>query len=182
MKTGVNLMSSALTFYFKEIFPKEDDFITYLIEYDIVDVSGSENLIFAKYIYKVLFRQYCNSNIQYDTPDEFKCDLANILEDSFDEWKKQLDVAKKTQELTDDELLEVTTAISNSANNPNTKLPNPKDLIEYVGAQVSSFSSNGKLVGYVTALSMIPTHMIGKILKDCGRLFKTIIPNQIFIY
>lgn len=174
--------SSAISFYFKEIFPTVQDFETFLTDYDVADISIATNQVFAQYIYKVLFRKFHNSNVQYDTPDDFKCDLANIIEDGFDQWKRQLDLAKKTQALTDDELLELSTSLSNSANNPNTKVDDPRDFLEYVGAQVSSFANSGKLNGYLNAIRTIPTKLIGKILMDCGRLFKTFIPNQIFIY
>ena len=43
-------MSSALTFYFKEIFPKAEDFTDYITEYEIADLTEEKNLTFARFI------------------------------------------------------------------------------------------------------------------------------------
>lgn len=176
------MSGSALTFYFKDLMPTQKDFENFLIEYNVVDITDSENLIFADYLYKILFRKYHNSNVQYDSPEDFKCDFANILEDSFFKFKRQTELAKKIANLTDEEILIATTALANSANNPNTKPVDPTKPFEYVGAQAYTIANNGKLLGYLQALNNIPTNLIKEILLSCRSLFKTFIPNQIFIY
>jgi len=176
------MSGSALTFYFKEIFPTKETFKEYLTEFEIVDITDAENLIFAEYLFKVIFRKYHNSNVQYDTPEDFKCDLANILEDSFLKFKRQTELARKTAKLTDEEILTMTTALANSANNPNSKPVDPTKPFEYVGAQAYTIANNGKLQGYLQALNNIPTLLIDEILLSCRGLFKTFIPNQIYIY
>lgn len=175
-------MSSALTFYFKDIFKDVQTFTAYITEYDIANMKDAESLTFAQYLFKILFRRFHNSNIQYDTPEDFKCDLANILEDSFDQYKRQKQLIDKLYTLTDDELLQVSTALANSANNPNSTLDDPTKPIEYVGAQVYSIASNGKLSGYLTALRAMPTKFIGEIIDRCTGLFKRIVPDQIYIF
>lgn len=176
------MSGSALTFYFKELFPTQKSFEDFLTEYGVVDITNAENLVFADYLYKIIFRKYHNSNVQYDTPEDFKCDFANILEDSFEKFKRQTDLAKKIAELTDDEILIATTALANSANNPNTKPVDPTKPFEYVGAQAYTIANNGKFLGYLQALNNIPTKLIKEILLSCRNLFKTFIPNQIYIY
>lgn len=175
-------MSSAITFYFKEIFPTETDFLNFLTTFDVVNIEVAENLTFAQYIYKILFRKYHNSNVQYDTPDDFKCDLANIIEDVFDKYKQQVKLAKKISSLTDDELLVVSTALANSANNPNSEPTDPTKPFSFVGAQAFTIANTGKLQGYLQALRAIPSKLIDEMLMSVRRLFKTVIPNQIFIY
>lgn len=174
--------SSALTFYFKEIFPKEQDFVDYFGEYDIADLDVATNLTFAKYLFKILYRRFHNSNVQYDVPDDFKCDLANILEDNFAKYKKQVEITNKMYALTDDEMLLVSEALSNSANNPNTAVTDPTQPLEYIGAQVYAIAKNNKLQAYLNALRTIPTKLIEEILAECSGLFKKFIPEQIFIY
>ena len=175
-------MKTALTFYFKEIFPNKETFIDYMTEYEISDMNNAENKIFAEYIFKILFRKYHNSNVQYDTIDDFKCALANILEDEFERYKTQIDYTKKLYELTTDEVLQVSSALANSANNPNTAPSDPLKPFDYVGSQVYSIASNGKLLGYLQALRSMPNKLIGEILLACSGLFKTIIPDEIFIF
>ena len=174
-------MSTALTFYFKEIFENKEQFLEYLKDFEIANVDEIENKIFGEYLFKILYRKYHNSNIQYDTIGDFKYALANILEDEFDKYKKQLDFIQKLHQLTAEEVLQVSTALANSANNPNTKPTDPLKPFDYVGSQVYSIASNGKLAGYVQALRAMPNKMIGEILTACSGLFKTIIPDEIFI-
>lgn len=175
-------MSSALTFYFKEIFPTQADFQSYLMDFAIADISDAENLTFANFLYKILFRKHHNSNIQYDIIDDFKFDLANKIEDVFEKYKRQVAMIKKIQNLTDEELAIVSTALANSANNPNTTIDDPTKPLEYVGAQAYTIANTGKLQAYLNALKTIPTQLIDAFLMNCSSLFKSIIPNQIYLY
>jgi len=175
-------MSSAITFYFKEIFPTKDDFINYFDEYDIADITDASNLVFVQYLYKLLYRQYHNSNIQYNTPEDFKCDLANILEDEFEKYKKQKELAQKIYSLTDHEITLASSALASSANNPNLQQEDPTKWLSFVGAQAYTDTHNGKLQAYLLAIKNIPTKSVGELLTRCSDLFKQIIPQQIFIY
>lgn len=181
-KKGAKMISSAITFYFKEIFPTEQSFLDFLTEYNVINLADAENPPLAAYMYKVLFRRYHNCNVQYDTPEDFKCDLANLVEDTFDRIKRQKAIVDKIYNLTDQELTTVTQAITNSANNPNTKVEDPTQPLEYVGAQAFTMASSGKLQAYLTALKNMPTKYIEQLLKDAQKLFKAILPNQIYIY
>lgn len=176
-------MSSALTFFFKEIFPTKQDFLTFFTEYDLgIDITVVENKSFAEYLYKILFRRYHNSNVQYDTPEDFKCDLANVVEDIFEKYQAQVKIAQKMTALTDEELLTVSTALANSANNPNTAPGDPTKPLDYIGAQAFTIAKSGKILGYLQALNSIPTKLIDEFLLSCRGLFKSILPNQIYLY
>lgn len=175
-------MSSALTFYFKNIYPTFEEFKAFIIKQEISDLTNEENLTFAKYIYKMLFRRFHNSNIQYDTIEDFECDFANILEDNFERYKTQVDLIKKMQQLTDSELLTVSSALANQSNNPNTKLSDPTQPLEFISAQAFTIAKDNKLQAYLRALSSIPTQLIDAMLLRCVNLFKTIIPNQVFVF
>lgn len=175
-------MSSALTFYFKEIFQKAKDFTDYITEYEIADLTEEKNLTFATYLYKILFRRFHNSNVQYDTPEDFKCDLANILEDSFNKYQKQLEQIDKVYQLTADELQTINTAIANQSLNPNTKVEDPTQPIDYISAQAFTIARDNKLQAYLRAIANIPTKLIDSMLLRCVNLFKTILPRQVFVY
>lgn len=175
-------MSSAITFYFKEIFPTFADFQGFMTTYEVVDMGSQINVTFAQYIYKLLFRQYHNSNVQYATPEDFMCDLANILEDEFEKYQKQITLANQIYALTEDEITIASSALASSANNPNLQQDDPTQWLSYVGAQAYTSTKNGKLQAYLLALKNIPTKSIGELLTRCSGLFKKIIPDQIFIY
>lgn len=175
-------MSSALTFYFKEIFPTQQSFIDYLSDFMIFDTSTAENLTFAEYIYKILYRRYHNSNVQYDTKDDFKMELANVLEDTMDSYQKQLKLVKSAMLLTNDDIEKISTALANQSNNPNTKPTDIEAPIEYISAQAYTIAKDNKLQAYLRAIDTIPNKLIDNMLTRCKYLFKTIIPKQIFVY
>ena len=175
-------MSSALTFYFKEIFPTEQSFIDYLSDYVIFNTSTATNLAFAQYVYKILFRKYHNSNVQYDTQDDFKSELANVLEDTMEKYQKQLSLINSAMALTIDDIEKISTALANQSNNPNTKPDDIEAPLEYISAQAYTIAKDNKLQAYLRAIETIPTKLIDSMLARCRNLFKTIIPKQIFVY
>ena len=175
-------MSSALTFYFKEIFPTVEDFTNYLTEYEIVDISNQENLTFASYIYKILFRRYANSNVQYDTIEDFKLDFANILEDNFLKYQQQINLIKQINQLSNEDIIAISTALANTSNNPNTAITDPTQPIEFISNQAFTIARDNKLQAYLRAIQSIPTQLIDSILMPCVNLFKTILPKTIYVY
>lgn len=175
-------MSSALTFYFKEIFPSLEEFQNFLTEFQVVNITNAENLTFANYIYKILFRRYHNSNVQYDTPEDFKCDFANILEDNFAKYQRQISLIQSMQQLTEDEIITIGTALANQANNPNTKPNDPTQPLEYISAQAFTLTKDNKLLAYLRAIQSVPTQLIDELLLRCVNLFKTILPKTVALY
>lgn len=176
-------MSCALTFLFKEIFPTKEDFLNYLTEYNIVEnLTSADDENFANYIYKILYRRYANSNVQFDTIEDFKLNFANVLEDNFKKYKQQLRIIQKVQNLTDDELITISTALANQSNNPNTAPDDPTKPLEFISAQAFTLARDNKLQAYLRAVNTIPTQLIDEMLMRCANLFKTLIPNQVFVY
>ena len=175
-------MSSALTFYFKEIFPTQESFTDYLKDSLIADTSNPETLTFGQYIYKLLYRRFHNENVQYDTPDDFKNDLANILEDNFEKFQAQTGIIKKLHNLSEEDITQISEALANQANNPNSSVDNPKEPLGYISSQAYTLARDNKLQAYLRALNNIPTKLINELLISCQNLFKKIIPQQIFVY
>lgn len=178
-------MSTAITFYFKEIFPNYADFDYFLNDFNIVSTIGDENaanLSFAQYLYKILFRRYHNSNVQYDTIDDFKLDFANVLEDCFTKYKRQMEILTKIHELTDKELITINTALANNSLNPNTRVDDPTAPLDFISAQAYSFTQDNKLNAFLRAMENIPGKLIDTMLRRCVNLFKTVLTNQIFVY
>lgn len=178
-------MSTAITFYFKEIFPDFVTFNSYLNDYQIVNTTGTENATnytFAQYVYKILFRRYHNSNVQFDTIEDFKCELANVLEDNFSKYQKQLELLQKLHNMTEKDLITVNTALANNSLNPNTQITDPTQPLDYISAQAYSYTTDNKLLAFMRALENMPTKLIDAMLRRCVNLFKTILPKQIFVY
>lgn len=178
----LNIPKFSQTFVFKEIYPDFESFEKFLNEYQVVDLSVLENVDFAKYMYKCLFRRYHNSNIQYDTIEDFECDFANILEDNFDKFKKQFDYVKKIEQLSEEDYIEISRAIANQAVNPNSKPDDPTQPLDFVSSQAFTLAKDNKQQAFLRAISGIPTKLIGEMLKKCVNLFKTICTKEIFVY
>lgn len=174
--------SSSITFYFKEIFPKIDDWTNFLTEFDITDLTNQENLLMAQKIYKYLFRNYKNSNIQFDTPDAFKSHLANLIEDIFEKYKMQLTLIQKSYELTSDEMEIISRALANTSANPNNITANIEKPLDYISNQAYTIAKTNKLQAYLRAINDIPTKLIEELILTVKRLFKCIIPTQEFYY
>ncbi|MBO7695184.1 MAG: hypothetical protein J6T10_21390 [Methanobrevibacter sp.] len=175
-------MSTSLTFFFKEIFETENDFLNFVIDYNVNSLNIADNLIYFKYVYKVLFRTYCNSNIQYLTPEEFKLDFANELENVWEKFKKRKELVEKIYKLSDDEILKINNTLSNQANNPNDAPDDPTKPLNYISAQVYSQLNDNKLIGYLKAIETMPELKNKELINSFKWLFKSYIPNQVFIY
>lgn len=173
--------NNALTFLFKEIFPTKASWETYFGDYDIVDLTD-DNTPFCDYLYKILYRRYANSNVQFDTIEDFKLALANKVEDVFAKYARQLTLIEKVNNLTDDELLRVSSALANSANNPNDAPDDPTQPLNYISAQAYSLVNSNKLTSYLSALNSVSTKLIDAFLTQCASLFKGIFSEEAILF
>lgn len=170
------------TFKFKEIFPTYQIFGAYLIEYEINKLNTAEDILFAKYLYKIFYRKFGNSSVQFTTPEDFKFEFANRIEDNFYKYKKQIEIIQKLHNINDEDIIQITQTLTNNANNPNSVVEDPKQPLEFISAQAYSFVNNNKVQAYIQALSVMPTQLIDSILIQCKDLFKRIITEKIYIY
>ena len=104
------------------------------------------------------------------------------MQDSFDKYQKQLEQIDKVYQLTADELQTINTAIANQSLNPNTKVEDPTQPIDYISAQALTIARDNKLQAYLRAIANIPTKLIDSMLLRYVNLFKTILPRQVFVY
>lgn len=174
--------TSAITFYFKDLYPDYATFKTFLTQYDVIDVTDATNDALAQKLFKYLFREYHNSNIQFDTPCDFNCTLANIIEDMFDKYKQQLQLIQKVHQMSADDLEVISRAIANSAQAPNSKQDNIEKPLEYINAQAYTVARTGRLQAYLQAINTMPTLLIKESITACRHLFKTILPNVVYYF
>lgn len=173
---------STLTFLFKDIFPDKESFETFLTEFDVVGDLNADKKAFADYLFKIMNRKFHNSNIQFDTQDDFKCELANKVEDTFDKYARQLTLIEKMNNLTDGEIQQVSTALANSANNPNDQPDDPTKPLPFISAQAYSMVGTGKLQALLTALKSTQTKLIDEFLDNVRPLFKGVLPQNIVFF
>lgn len=175
-------MSIAITFLFKDIFKNKTEFKNFLIEYEISDLNSLEDNMFSEYLYKTLYRKFCNSNIQYSTIDEFLLEFAYVTENNFDKFKRIKELNKKIYNLNDNELENLNKSITNASNNPNTKLDNPEEPIDFVSNQIYNLTKSNKIIAYLTAIKNMPELGSKQITREYGYLFKGLIMPTVYIY
>ena len=116
------------------------------------------------------------------TPEEFKLDFANELENVWEKFKKRKELVEKIYKLSDDEILKINNTLSNQANNPNDAPDDPTKPLNYISAQVYSQLNDNKLIGYLKAIETMPELKNKELINSFKWLFKSYIPNQVFIY
>lgn len=184
-------MSDAYTFYFSDIFPDLQSFANFCDTYGVLQSGKPGVWEFMNYSYKLLSRAFWHANIRYTDPNDFCRAFANVLENRFEQYKKQKELIDKFYKLTDDEILIVRESISNISDNPNTKPDDPRKPLEYISSQSFSSLTNSKVKGYLQAINSIPSLRIDEFIR--GRreyadeisfldLFMTVLPRIDYRY
>lgn len=182
-------MSTAITFYFNDIFKNYSEWKNFIMQTEIVDYNVATEEAFDKFCYNILSRHFSHSNIRYNEKEAFLLELANVYQNKFKEFMKEKEIIDNIFKLTDEELYEFTNNIVNMANNPNDKPDNPYKPLPYISAQTFSKQNSNKLNSYLKALNNIPSLNIYKFLKSSETnemsfqdLFMVVIPTQYSVY
>lgn len=184
----MNYSSSAITFYFQDIFPNYEEWKNTIENEGIVDYNNPEQSTLDEYCYKLISRQYHNCNIRYSTVNDFLGALLNVYENKFLQFKREIEITKKLYALTEEELLRVNEALSNNARNPNNIVEDPTKPVRWFGEQVYSTLNGSKLDTYIRSLESLPSLRIFKFFGREGEemgfndLFMQVLPNQKFYY
>lgn len=183
--------SSSYTFYFEEVFPTLLDFETFIGTYStVVNLTDPIDSAFNTYCYNVLSRHYNHCNIRYSTMEAFKGEFLNVYDNKFLQFKREQELAKKVNALTDDDLAFVRDFVSNYANNPNEDNPlNTDGFLGYISQQTFNKETANRLRSYLDALNNAPSMNIYKFFKankdeDMGfdDLFMNVQPNVVWFY
>jgi hypothetical protein len=181
-------MATTNTFYFEDIFADYADFkeMTDGLElYDSDPESETYDAVaenYNQYLYDLLYLRYAGNSINYDVPQYFVYAFGLRYKNIFDKYKKQLELIKKVEDLTEDELELLTETISNGAYNPNDQPVSAWAPINYVSQQNRSRLKNNKLIAYINAINAIPTKNIEGFLDAFIDLFTMFMPDYKYIY
>lgn len=148
---------------------------------------GTRDKTLAFYGSKILERLYLhyqNSNIAYNTIEQFLVDFKyKICETLPALLLKQYYMFEKIYELNDDDITEREHAININALNDNSKIEKPLDnLAEFVSEQNASKISKNKLNAYVDYLEEVKPTVERELIKAVKPLFFTVIPEYNYIY
>lgn len=149
--------------------------------------SGTRGRALSTYGSKILERLYLhyqNSNIAYNTIEQFLVDFKyKICETLPALLLKQYYMFEKIYELNDDDITEREHAININALNDNSKIEKPLDnLAEFVSEQNASKISKNKLNAYVDYLEEVKPTIERELIKAVKPLFFTVIPEYNYIY
>ena len=184
-------MGSSYTLYFEEIFPDILEFETFIGTYStVVNLTDPIDSAFNEYCYNQLCRHYNHTNIRYSTMEAFKGEFLIVYDNKFAQFKREQELIKKVNALTDDDLAFVRDFVNNQANNPNEDNPlNTEGFLGYISLQSFSKERANRLRAYLDALKNVPSMNIYKFFKQKDEhdmcfddLFMTVLPNTNYYY
>lgn len=141
------------TFKFKDLIPDFNAFKTLSNMY-IPDVVEATEIEQSK-IFRLLYNNFCNCSVAYDTPSSFYRHFMNEYGNYCDDYIRKLDLIKKIRNMPIDELSKEVKSISNIAHNDNSIVDNPlRQIIPYISTQTSSISSSNELLAIHRAVSL----------------------------
>lgn len=147
----------AITYYFDEIFPTYTEWREFSKQLDCVGETPSNDiLLFDKYCYNVLFRNFAKQNIRYSRIETFVNMLANVYEQEFMRFYKEKQLIDNIYKLSNEELVTLNQTLTNIANNPNTTPTNPLQPLNYISTQSFSNVNDNRLQAYLRALNTMP--------------------------
>ena len=175
---------------FGQIWPTEASFIT---DYKngTIPTTISDNT--AKLLYGLLAGRYFNSPINFDSIGQWKQQFMSILYCFGPSWEKKLELQKKLRSLTDEELVQGSRQMYNTAGNPSTPINSgtmetgtmsAKEL-NYIKEQNVSLFQRGKLEGYSALYEVIKADVTTNFLNKFDKLFlNCVTPQRVpyFIY
>lgn len=154
---------------FADIFPQESVFSA------AVSNSGIPLLIkdtSLTTLYYLLYARYGNSPISSSDENRFKYELYSIIYSKGPTWEKKLEVQSKLRNLTDEDLVQGSKAVYNTALNPGTA-PSTDTLNElpYINQQNTTKYKKTKLEGYALLLDLLETDVTTDFIDAFKKLF-----------
>lgn len=168
----------ALTYYFQEVFPDYETFKQFTDTLDIYSADDTVSEEFNKYMFEILFAHFYNNNVRYDSIDFFELEFGNVYKNNFKMLKMRKTQIDKIYQLTDEELAQLTSNLTNLAYNPNNEPDDPLKPLNYVSNQSYSVANMGKLNAYITAINSIPDLDAGNIISKFEWLFIQVYPDS----
>lgn len=161
------------TFVFKELIPTYDRFLELYEDYIIEPLYVEEHEL--ERVYKILYNNYCNCSVAYDTPNAFFRMFFLEIFNSAEDYIIKLKMVKKLRELTVDELVSEYETITNVANNDNAVVSEPlKHIVPYITTQSSSASKGNKANAILRGLSAYRDNEVKYFVDKFQYLFLTI--------
>ena len=158
------------TFMFKTLFP---DFDTFEQIRDTYITNGlTATVDEQQQIFKLLYNNFCNCSVAYDTPTAFYRNFFIEYLNSVDEYVNKLKLIKTIREMPIDEIYKDLESINNMAHNDNAIVNNPlAEIIPYISTQATTVSRGNKLTALHRAISLYRDNEVTQFLDRFKKLF-----------
>lgn len=134
----------------------------------------------ASILYYLLYSRYGNSRIASSDPERFKYNLFSIVWQFGPNWVKKLEIQNKLRTMTDDQLLEGSRQIYNSALNPSVTPGTFSDEeLKFINSQNVTKAKKGKLDGYAMLVTLLEDDVTEVFLTKFKKLFLTIVEPEL---
>lgn len=166
-------MHAAYTLHFKSIYPTEDKFINdpYAARF-ISMLPSSSATTEIKECYAILIRHYRNSEIAFENIDDFKDMFWERIEQAYPNYMLRRDRYKQLLELSDKELLSVSSHIINITNATNDVVDDPLDEpLKNITDQNASKSFGSKAERLRYQINLAQYELINDFVMRFKRLF-----------
>ena len=158
------------TFMFKSLFP---DFETFEQLRDTYITNGlTASVDEQQQIFKLLYNNFCNCSVAYDTPTAFYRNFFIEYMNCVDEYVNKLKLIKVIREMPLDEVYKELESINNMAHNDNAIVNNPlSEIIPYISSQATSISRGNKISALHRAISLYRDNEVTQFLDRFKKLF-----------
>lgn len=134
-------------------------------------------------LFYMLYGRYGNSTIASSDPKQFEYKLFTVIFMYGPAWLKRLDLQKKIQGLTLEDLAITDKSVANAAFNNASALSTPTAELANINNQSVSFYKRGELEAYAAQWDMIETDVTEDFLQKFSRLFLQVVaPEEAELY
>lgn len=153
-----------------------DDVADFIADYDNNGIPATISDQDATTLYYLLYSKFGNSHIASSDETRFKYSLFRIIWEFGPAWKKKLSLQERLRTLTDEELLEGSKQIYNSAANPSAQPGVFSDEeLKYINNQNVAKNKKGKLEAYSLLIDLLEDDVTERFLSKFDKLFLTIV-------
>lgn len=159
---------------FTDIWESADEFL-----YDYKNVGVTPLLKDDKSVvtlFYLLYAKYGNSTIAFTDVTQFKYNVMSTIFMYGPTWEEKLNLQQKLRNLTDEEIMQGSKAIYNSALNPGTE-PTTQDLEElnFINSQNTTSYKKSKMDAIAIKWELLNTDVTSEFLNQFKKLFRKIL-------
>lgn len=161
------------TVKFSDVYTKAEDFLS---DYNQVGIPATITDESATTLFFLLYAKYGNSTIAFTDVNQFKYNIYSTIFMYGPTWEERLSLQKKIRELSDEELIQSSKVIYNSAANPSTR-PSTSSLEEltYINSQNTTNHKRSKIDAYSFKWDLLATDVTKDFLDKFKPLFRKIL-------